>query len=126
VIDNFFYDLPTEYQATNDNEVDYIIQLYRENVQKGTYHRSSSGKNSTGKPAYQIVYKYNIVDYLNKVTVYSKSEKGTEPPRVISHSGAGYGSNPKEEIKNKILHWLSNGTLNIENNFLNDNKKIDK
>jgi len=124
VIDNFFYDLPKEYQATNDNEVDYIIQLYRENVQKGTYHkRDSSGKNSTGTPAYQIVYKYNIVDYLNKVTVYSNSEKGTEPPRVISHSGSGYGSNPKEEIKNKILYWLNNGTLNIENNFLNNDIK---
>lgn len=120
VIDSFFYDLPTEYQATNDDEVAYIIQLYRENVQVGTYHRSSSGNNSnsTETPAYQIVYKYNIVDYLNKVTVYSKLEKGTEPPRVISHRGPGYGSNPKEEIKNEILYWLKNGTLNINNNFL--------
>jgi len=125
MIDAFFYDLPKEFQATKDEEVDYIIQLFRENNKIGTYHRSNSrSNNSTDTPAYQIIYKYNIVDYRNKVTVYGKLEKGTEPPRVISHSGPGYGSNPKNEIKGEILSWLNNGTKNMKNNFLNDDVKI--
>jgi curved DNA-binding protein CbpA len=132
-IDTCFYDLPERYQALNDEEINYIIQLSREDIIVGHYYeRNSSNErmpvfdDGTGTPAYQIVYHYSVVDYLNKVTVYGEIVKGSEPPIRITHKGAGYGNNPKNDIDNKILTWLNDGSENIENHFINDDLEKEK
>jgi hypothetical protein len=132
-IDNLFYNLPEQYQAINKNEVGYILQLSREDIVVGHYYErnSSSGRrpifdDGTGTPAYQIIYRYAVVDYLNKATVYGETVKGNEPPEQITHKGAGYGSNPKNDIYKKILTWLNNGSTNVENYFISDDLEQEK
>ena len=103
-----FYDLPEKNQAINDNEIDYIVQLDRENIKVGTY--------TSGGNAYQIIYIYDIVDYKNNVTVHSNLVKGSDPPRTI-RGYSGSGSNPIGQVITIINNLLDNNAENIKGNL---------
>ena len=96
-IDDLFYRLPDQYQVRIETEINYVIQLQREDIIVGHYVEIKRGEiprmnNTSGPPAIQIKYEFRIIDYSNKLTVYGEIVKGGEPPKQkTAGSNAGYG-----------------------------------
>lgn len=96
-ISNRFWFINESYQATTDDEIDYLIQIDTNNVVVGHY--------SDGASALRNDYTLRIVDYRKKVTVTTITAQGDEPPMSKRGSGnAGGGNDLYERLENWFGH----------------------
>lgn len=90
-----FWFINEKYQATRDDEIDYLLQVDKNNVVVGNY--------TDGANALRNDYTLRIVDYQTKTTVDIIKGKGDEPPMTKRNSGSVGGGNDLDE---KLEKWF--------------------
>ena len=94
-----FWFINERYQATTDDEIDYLIQIDTNNVVVGHY--------SDGASALRNDYTLRIVDYRKKVTVTTIIAQGDEPPMSKRGSGNAGGGN---DLYERLEKWFGHNS----------------
>ena len=94
-----FWFINERYQATTDDEIDYLIQIDTNNVVVGHY--------SDGASALRNDYTLRIVDYRKKVTVTIITAQGDEPPMSKRGSGNAGGGN---DLYERLEKWFGHNS----------------
>jgi hypothetical protein len=83
-IDEFYDDLPDSLKANSVDEVNSIVQIWRDSKEVGKY--------SDGASALQSICNYKIVDLAKKKAIYEGTFLGSMPPESKQGSGSSTGS----------------------------------